>query len=369
METLIQPVHDRCKPLCSIEAGLLTYEKGSIYFERSDNAVRTRIATFPMPLVKRFLGRMRLFERILRLEPRTGVFVSDQLALVSFQGSMFSINLATNELVREHRFRVGVNNPLSISRLEGIEGFEDCVLYGEYWGNKDKEPVSVYARSLGPLPNWKKVFEFPKGTITHIHAIVPDPYRKGVLILTGDEDNESGIWLAKKSFADVQPIVIGKQSYRSCVAFPLKEGILFATDTPYEENHIAMLRWSGNAWSYEKLHPIDGSCIYGVRHENKYVFGTAVESDGAGSGLRFLLSYRLGAGIRSWHSTIVVGSPEDGFSCPAKLKKDLFPMVLCQYGAVAFCSSKRALFAYPMAVKGLDGKLVRISIEESCERE
>ena len=54
----------------------------------------------------------------------------------------------------------------------------------------------------------------------------------------------------------------GRQVYRSCVAFPYRKGILYATDTPLEANSINYLYYSHNQWHKRKVFDIDGPCLH-----------------------------------------------------------------------------------------------------------
>ena len=351
----------RCKPLVLLSNNdILGYSKGWLVLINSITGVKKRICNLPMSLLKRFLSNIRLCERLLRLEPRTAVLLNNHTVLLSFQGCMYRVDLTMGTVELEHRFRKGVNNPLSICYITGIEGFSDCVVYGEYKGNPDTDCVCIYRRGIRIDDKWEKVWEFPGNSIAHIHSIVPDPYRNGVLVLTGDEDSESGIWLARNNFEEMQPLLVGKQQYRTCCAYPLEEGILYATDTPMENNHISIIKLKKTGWVSEKLKEINGSCIYSTQWKNQYVFSTAVEPYGTVKDRRYLFTSKRGKGIKSDCVDVLIGDINSGFRCLAKFKKDIWPMGLFQLGVVQFVnnSDADAMYLYPVAVQKYDNRLI-----------
>jgi hypothetical protein len=318
----------------------------------------SELCTLPMKKTYRVLTKLRVFERMLRTEPRAAVLCSENLIL-SYFGAIYNINVNTGEYNTEHLFRGGMNNPLSLTEVHNINGFSDCLLYGEYWGNLKEEPVAIYGRNL-TNNKWEKYFEFSSKTVTHIHAIVPDKYRDRLLILTGDKDNESGFWEAKNDFHKVEPLLIGKQAFRSCSAIPLEEGILFATDTPLEENYIGLIKEEHGQLKIEKLYGLEGPCTNHYVNGDSYIFSTTVEPDSSVTGVKYLLSYKLGQGVKSRYSTLVAGNLKTGFREIKRFKKDYLPITLFQFGNICFPAGKstKSLVFYPQAIKKYDGQLL-----------
>jgi len=351
----------RCKPLFVFNDNeILVYSKGSLFLLDSSNGTKKKICALPMSFIKSILCKFRIFERMLRVEPRTAVRLNKKNILISYQGGMYRVDLKEKKSVFEHRFRIGVNNPLNMCCIENIKGFSNCFAYGEYSENPNKNEVRIYTRGMNIEDKWKKAYEFSKNTITHIHSIVPDPYRNGVLILTGDEDRECGIWMAQNNFQKVSPLLVGDQQYRSCCAYPIKDGILYATDTPLADNYIYLMKNIGNVWVRKKIKELNGSCVYSTRWKNKFVFSTTVEPDSTIKGKRYWFTYKLGKGIKNNQVEIVVGDLINGFKCIKKYKKDILPMTLFQFGTVQFCKGNEndTLYLYPVAVKKYDSKFI-----------
>ena len=348
---------NKYKPLYVGEQQCLSHRKGKLYSHSLITDKPVYFGSLPMTKKQRFFSQIRLTERLFRLEPRAVIAIEAKKYLVSFCGAVYCANFQTGVITCEHVYRQGMNNPLNLCTIKGIDGFDDCITYGEYWGNVFRDEVSVYARKNG---TWEKIFTFPKGKVQHIHGIIADPYRNCVLILTGDKDDESGIWIAKNNFQEVKPLLIGSQRYRACVAFPIEEGIIYATDSPLEKNVIAIAKKNTDGWKEKVLYDIPGPCIYGTKVEEKYVFATSVEPDSRIQGMRYKFTYSLGEGIKDRNSHIVMGNIDEGFKEVIKFKKDFFPMLLFQFGNVQFPSGvmKKGIVMYPVSVRKYDGNTV-----------
>ena len=345
---------------------LSIYSKGvNLFVEEADNTFKLGL---PSTFLKRVLCHNRLMVRLFRFEPRTVIKLADKSFLLSFLGSVYLLYKTDKfwKITREHSYRDGMNNPLSLISISDIPGFSDCIVYGEYWGNPDKEEVNIYRRLNG---KWSIAFTFGKGVITHIHGIIPDQIRICVYILTGDADHESGIWVARNDFSSVQPIVIGKQQYRSCVAFPVSEGLLYATDTPLEKNSINLLSLEDESKSeVHELHSINGSCIYGTESfidgKTCYLFSTTVEGDSRKKGMRALISWRRGPGILSNEiKCILLRDTKENPEIIASFTKDGLPFIF-QFGGITFANrNQEHIYGTPIGVKKFDGKTIEFLVD------
>lgn len=336
---------------------VLWYRRGSLYISRTIREKPVLLGQLPLTMKQRFLCKFRLAERLLRLEPRTAVEIGSNQYIISVCGFIARVNINTGEITREHRYRKGMNNTMNFCKIEGIDGFDDCTVYGEYWGNNDREEVCIYSRKNN---RWSKVFAFPKGSVLHIHSIAADPFRGGVIILTGDSDHESGIWMARYNFKAVEPLLIGSQNYRACCAFPIRDGILYATDSPLKDNFIALAVRELNGWEEKVQYPMPGPCIYAAKYKDTYIFSTSVEPDSSITGTRYMITYRLGKGVKDRYTHVIAGNCSAGFKELARFKKDVYPMLLFQFGNIQFsgCSLGEEVVMNPVGVKNYDGKTI-----------
>lgn len=285
--------------------------------------------------------RFRLLERIFRLSPRCAAKEPNGNIVFSMHGGLYSLDLKKKALSLQHKFITGMNNPLMISMVEGIEGFEDGLYYGEYVPKQTNREVSIWKKTHG---EWEVCFRFQPNEITHIHGIIPDPYHKGLLILTGDLDSESAIWLAEKNFNHVMKIKGGKQRYRACVAVPTEKGIFYATDDPFEQNKIRLLIRQGNSWEEQEISDLPGTVLYADYNEQRILFSCTVEPDSTKSGIRYLLTCSLASGIqdnfvRVFRFDLKTFLLEEQLRVP----KDMLPGGLAQFGSAMFAAKDKGI--------------------------
>jgi len=335
----------------------LLYKQGALYFSEEDCKKIKRICTIPLSENKKILSKSRIMTRLLRLEPRTACIIGDCQFLVSCSGKIFFVDARESIVKEEFVFRKGMNNPLKFVKIDNVEGFVSGVYFGEYFSNNDCESVNIYRRDKGI---WNKVYSFAPGTVYHIHGIVADVSRSCIYILTGDSNQESAIWEARDNFNSVTPILIGRQRYRSCVAFSCNGGILYATDTSREQNYLCFASEERGVWKSKVVTKLPGPCIYGTKIDDTYYFATSVEPDDTIGEKKFLYTYKLGKGVQDRWSYVMkyrVGEPiEQVF----KFKKDIWPMLLFQFGNCFFPDLRKTkkLVLTPISVKKYDAKTI-----------
>lgn len=280
------------------------------------------------------LSNIPLFRRMLRLEPRCGCFFDNNNILVSFHGKVYNVDIKNKNINIEHSFTKGMNNPLSFSKIQGVCGFSDGVLYGEYTNDGIEKEVSIYHRNKEG--KWSKVYTFPKGVVKHVHTIIPSVERSSVFVFTGDSDSESGIWEFKNGFKTVYKKVDGSQLYRGCVANIVHGKIVYITDMPDKQNYIVTIDWDDEQ-TLRKIAEISGPCIYGTTLCNgDLVFSTSVEGDSQLKGIRSWISNTLGKGVKDRYSHVYKGNLVNGFEEIFSIKKDFLPLKLFGFGTITF---------------------------------
>lgn len=349
------------KVLCNVGEYYISYRSGNLYFQKSFEEKAKKFFTLPLSNLKKVLIKIRILERLFRLEPRIAIAINDKEFLLSYQGKILKLDLEGNS-IQEHLFRAGMNNPLSFCRCNGN------ILYGDYFGNKFKEQVNIYQRNLNG--EWKKVYSFLKKEIMHIHQICYDKFRECFWILTGDSDEESGIWKADLNFNKVENIFRGKQKYRSCFIMPSKEGITFVTDTPLEDNGIYYSKENENGeWSIpKKIYNMPGPCIYGAKTlDNNYLMATSVEPDSSLPFTRYIFTKNLGKGVKNRYTHIIYGNSKEGYKEITRFKKDFYKMWLFQFGNCQIpniiIKNRDFIYLTPIALKKFDGKTLSISLK------
>lgn len=359
MEKMIIKKYNNQKPITECGKKLITYSKGNLYIKNSDKFIK--IHTLYNNSNKKWTN-FRILERLLRLSPRCGVDIDGKKILVSLPGKIISVDIKSGELKPEHFYRHKMKHPLQFTKIDGVQGFENSIVYGEYWNNKNREPVSIYRRKIiNNSIEWEKAYTFKRGQIKHIHSIVPARIHNCVYVLTGDLDQESGIWRFRNNFHTVDKVLVGEQLYRSCFLKALDNGLLYITDCPDKTNYINFYDFSSN--KVKRLEEIDGSCISATAlSDGRIIFSTTVEPNE--KTMRFyLLNNKRGNGIKDWYSHVYIGSYENGIEEIFKAKKDILPMALFQFGGFSFLETKNnELYGYGTALKKYDNCLIQIEL-------
>ena len=302
---------------------------------------------------ERICGHSRLGARFFRMEPRCVERLLDNLFVVCYANRVWLLDALKRSLSLLLDSRDGFSNPLNLC----TDG--NAVYWGDYGNNPKHEVVNIYR--LDSDLKVKIAYSFEEGVIRHIHNIVWDEKHQKFYVLTGDLEEKSGIYEATVDWHQVSPIVTGDQQFRAVVAFLYKDGLIYATDSVSEKNMIYLLQ-NGTV---KPLSPLPGSCIYGAETEDYYVFSTTVEPP-EGRGLFDMLTYKLGEGIEDRYSHLIaVGKNDLKVREVAKVKKDILPMKLFQYGAVMFPQGRvneNTIWLYNMACKG-DGRTIAQIIE------
>ena len=351
------------KLLCIDQYGSLFYRSGRIFWEEKGSKAEV-VYDIRKKSVKYRLLNIRPIERLLRLEPRLAVPSGNKQYLVTWNGKLLLIDMTKHQVKSAFVYRSGMKNPLRITPVIESKNFEKGLLFGEYWGNLGKEEVNIYNYSNGTV---EKKYTFAPGTIQHVHSITFDSQRDRVLICTGDTDEESAIWETYDDFKNVVPIVRGAQCYRSCDAYPVEGGILYATDTPLRDNGIYY--YDEKKGQSQLIYEMPGPCIYSIRKKNtdgnaNYVFATSVEPDSSLPTWRYCITNKLGNGVKSRHVCIIAGNKETGFKKICSLKKDIWPMWLFQFGNVSFPYQENVdeLLFTPVSVKKYDGCTLAVKL-------
>lgn len=356
-------VYNGYKPLCYIDKNnVLVYKKLRLYKFNLEHDDFTYIATLDHS-IKKYIGcNIRILERILRLEPRAAIKEKNYI-LISFKGFIYKLNMDNFEVSKVHKFRSGMSNVLGFSRISRLKGFNNGIYYGEYLSNDAKDEVSIY-RYDEDKDVFLKVYTFEKGKINHIHQIVEDRYRNRIWIMTGDFKESAAIWYTDNNFKTVELFLGGKQAYRACKCFATEDGLIYATDTPLEENTIRKIQINDTINEYV-IDDIDGSVIYGTEMEDRYIISTTVEGKTYKNKLiKSLLTYKRGNGIKNWNVNLIsILKSNNEVSTIKKFKKDIYPMGLCQFGAIQFIENefeKDICICYGNSISKFDGKMMII---------
>lgn len=316
-------------PLCFLPSGdLVCYQFGKLLIMRDDKCISEHLL-FPHRK-EIILGRINLLYRLFRLGVRAAEAIDENRIVLSVGNYIYEYDFIEHNLSHGYYIGDGIR-PLIFTSVKGVNGFEDCLCFGGYKSNKNKEPIHIYKRLN--VDKWDIVYTFAKGHINHVHNIVVDNYRHCLWAFTGDFDEASAIWRITDNFRSVKRVLYNDQKYRGCVIYPIKEGLLYATDSPFARNYIYLMK---EDYSIDTICEIDGSCIYGCKLGDKFVLSTAVEPDGRhNTRWKLLTSRKRGAGIKDMYTHLYYGNILEGFSEVYREKKDIWPFIF-QFGVFKF---------------------------------
>jgi hypothetical protein len=354
------------RPLLFVPQGVLFSKGYRLYLADHRGERLEPVAAVPVPPLRRLAGSVRLAARVLRAGLSLGCSISDTQCLIAEKRRLWRLDLTDRSIALDHEVQRG-SRPLSITRITGVAGFDDVLCYGEYSNNVAKDPVNIWTRDAHG--QWKTAYTFARGTIEHVHTVVPDPRRGLVWILTGDFGGAAGLWIARNNFTHVEPVLCGSQDYRCAWLHFAADRILYATDTQLQTNHLRELKLSAAGAATSVVSEINGSSIHACMVRDQLAFSTMVEPGLPSGNLLFdLFERKRGPGIKSNHAQLVIGSAEQGFQVAGSWKKDVFPPRLLQFGAISFPSGHnptRFLYAYFTALAGVDDSTLIYTLDGS----
>ena len=366
----MEVIAKRYRPLAAIGSIIICSHKGEIASLNLKSNTKKHICDLPIDKKKRFFAQNRKLERLMRTEAKIAVPLSEDEMLLSYRGGIYSIQISTGEISKEFTYRNGMNGPMVMIPIQGVEGFDDCIAFGEYTLNSQrKNPSAIFVRDYSK-GEWKKVFEFDPGQIRHIHGLTPDVENHCVYILTGDFGNEAGIWKATDNFREVNPVLTGSQMYRTGYLFKTEKGYIYATDTALEQNYLYCISGVGqkdNGWTLSPFYNMPGSCVSSGETSEKVLFSSTVEADESIRGWRSWVNMKRGPGIVSDYTTLVsVDKKTHETKVIFQAKKDVYPYKLFQYGymKVIDVPESEAILVYPVGVKRYDGVMLMFQYKE-----
>lgn len=337
------------KPICFVNDWLVLYKSPFLIIIDAHTEKEIGKVKVSVPFTKGSLSKIKPLHRLLRLGAKNGIYSMGKIFII-IDKTLYSISIDDFSLKEELVFEKG-SGPLHLTSVEDLKNFDNGLYYGDYFGNNSKEPINITRRDSNG--NFEVVYTFKKGEINHIHNLIPDKYNDCVWILAGDFDAAASIWKATDNFSTVERVLYGSQQYRSCMAFPTKDGLIYMTDSQFEHNYIRILECKNNRYTSKPIQKINGSVIYGCSMGNKLVFSTSTEPSLTHKN-RILNWFvrKPGAGIIKNESHLIAGTLENGFEIIDVKKKDFLPYRLFQFGTVMFPSGvnpTNKLFSYSVA--------------------
>ena len=299
---LLPIVVKRYNPLLFNNETLIAAKGNKVYRFSQSFTKPEEVAKFDEGFFKNVLSHNSLYLRILR----RGI---QSLAMNENGDFIGAINKNIIYKSRDENVFYPVFNGFRGSRPLSLTYGDGRFVFGEYFNNKNREEVHIFSSYNGK--NWDKAYTFPKGHIRHVHSIKYDYYKKGYWVLTGDNDNECGIWFTADQFKSLNPVLKGGQYARAVNIIALQNHLIIPMDSPLEQNYIQLYNIENNI--LEHVAKIPGSAFH------------AIESDG----IMLVSTVTEPSEINKVNSAMLWGSLDGKkWKCICELKKDIYPVSL-----------------------------------------
>ena len=297
-----------------------------------------KVASYPTNLIIRLASRINILSRIGRLGFHALQLLPDRAMVAIIKGAIIYKSPDSNKFVKSFLIKRG-SRPLNICLAPSGK-----IYFGEYFGNRQREEVNIY-RSLDGQ-TWDVVYTFPPGSIRHVHGIFSDVIRKGLWVLTGDKDHESGLWFTNDDFGKLSKQIEGNQKARALSIISLNNGLIIPMDTPQEVNYINFFNLETK--DFKALQKLPGSAFHSYRDNELMLISTVVEPSEVNKA-NFASVFASLNGI-NW-------------KCIAQFKKDFFPLRLkkyFRYPEIILPNGRNDtdyIYAFGRAIKKFDGYL------------
>jgi hypothetical protein len=302
--------------------------------------------TTPGGVRNSFTKHSRIATRFFRQEVRALLPLESGSHVAATRGGIYHsakgvMNMRPAEVEEGHR---KVQPPTSL-----CAGPDGRVVWGEYWRNLNRKFMRLYG-SLDNGKSYAEIHRFTGGEIRHVHGLLYDDSLNKYWVFVGDHDSEPGIGLLDGDWSHFEWVHKGEQRHRLVTAFDRGDHLLYATDTEKEGNAIYRLHKGSGA--LERVAEIDGSCIYGCRIGDGFLFSTSAEPRHDNSPQVASL----------WHST-----DGDSWELIYSVPKDGWQANLFQFGSLVLprgtLPNGRVMFS-GQAVEGIDGQVVLGQLEQ-----
>jgi hypothetical protein len=308
------------------------------FFENEDK----KEIKLPLPIVKKILGKSRLVRRLLRLD-KCCVIPTATGHVFFWQGAVYHLSPIEN-LVKTLTL-ISSRNPMHncVAQLDSR-----TLIFGEY-GNPHPNGKNIYRTEDGGL-NWSVVYNFSCDDIRHVHNCSWDHSSQRLWIFTGDFNGQCKVISTDPNFQDIRTYGDGSQIYRATGAFFEKNYVHWIMDSPLDEvRHVRLDKKTGEIKIGQSF---PGPVYYYLSCTDGVYLVCTVQEIGPSHKDKFLHVY-ASRNLKKWTEV-------------ARFEHDRFPKRFFKFGVGAFADGAQTSEDFVMhfeAVKGFDGKVVRLSLK------
>jgi hypothetical protein len=240
----------------------------NLYHSNSISSKFIYIGCFPESRIKQFVTRFSIVRRFLRSTFYNVLPLNNGTYFVSY-GKQIGV-------IKEKRFIpfTEIEKPFRILRSASAIDNKGNVFFGEYSSNNERKPVKIYKYSYAENL-LKVVYEFPAGTIRHIHGIYFDKYTNFLWCLSGDIGAENRISYSKDEFKTITTIGSGDESWRAVSILFTEKYFYYGMDAEYAENYIIKVKRSDH--SRKKIVKVNGPVYYSYKFNGFLIFAVTAE--------------------------------------------------------------------------------------------
>lgn len=303
-----------------------------------------RVARFPFAAPRDLFAFSRPTVRAARAD-KSNLFVTSRGGLLGIRAS--TVYALEPEGGMMPLFRINGDTVLHGGLCEDALGW---AYLGEYFLNPQRRPVRIWR--LDPdLNSWETAFEFPAGSIRHVHGIYRDPFDPQALwVTTGDARGECHLYRTADRFRSLDCLGDGGQMWRAVRVFFTAEHIAWLTDSQTEQNFACRMRRSDSL--VEVGQPAEGPTWYGTQtSDGLFVAFTTVEA---------------GPAVQRKEALVLVSQDAFHWQAAHAFRKDLWrPMRVFKNGVISCPSGEmrsQDLYLSGEGLVGLDGSCVRVRI-------
>ncbi|MDC0311401.1 hypothetical protein OAL19_00805 [bacterium] len=307
---------------------LLLSSKDKISYSKDQGKTFDFAVRLPVIVKEKLKLQTKLGRRLFRREIRQVIEISDHFFLLLVGKSIFLMDAKSQSI------NLAGSLPGSASLRMAWDG--ENLIYGEYFGNKERTAVPIWiSDNLGN--SWRKIFCFHD--IRHVHGVIFDPFQNCFWITTGDYGQEAAIWKMESDLTQPKEIIRGDQNCRAIDLLVFEDSLIYGTDTPLTQNKIFKIDKSGN--NRVELQNVGGSVFYLERKGLQVFCTTAVEPS----------DFNDNAYTELWTCNL---SNTSKWQKLCKFKKDFWHVQIFQFGQIKIPAgegSRTGIWITPFATK------------------
>lgn len=161
----------------------------------------------------------------------------------------------------------------------GIQPISGDCFFSEY-SNDPERPKSIF-KICDDGRQIKRVYQFSKTEIKHVHSVTWDEYRERFWVTTGDSDEQSWFYYTEDNFDTLVKGFGGDQTWRAVSIIPTNQGLIWGMDagkdaTASDINYIYNLNIATG--EREQVQQISAPAYHSVKtHNGMFVISTNYE--------------------------------------------------------------------------------------------